>query len=187
MTQQVKSGTPAHRALDRLQATDLSFHRAGTPGQRQGSPHRCQVTPQSTGEPGKRRFLSGDKPTIQPFLPLLAVYWPKGYPEIPNKPGFSLGQAGRSWTDSLIFDPRMLLLLLPLAIVGRVVLRPWVAALLAAAIVPNALFYTFYEHTHLHPRFLYVALPPLFVLEAAGGAAIRDVWKRTQRTHTTHT
>jgi hypothetical protein len=112
------------------------------------------------------------------FLPLLAAYWPKGYPEIPNKPGFSLGQAGRSWADNLIFDPRTLLVLLPLAIVGLFVLRPWVAALLAAAIVPNALFYTFYEHTHLHPRFLYVALPPLFVLEAAGGDA---AWRRARR------
>ena len=35
-------------------------------------------------------------------------------------------------------------------------------------IATNAAFYTFYEHTHLHPRFLYVVLPPLFVLEAAG-------------------
>ena len=33
MTQQVKSGTPTHRALDCLQVADLPFHRAGTPRQ----------------------------------------------------------------------------------------------------------------------------------------------------------
>jgi hypothetical protein len=32
MTQQVESGTPAHRALDCFQVADLSFHRSGTPG-----------------------------------------------------------------------------------------------------------------------------------------------------------
>ena len=103
------------------------------------------------------------------FAPLVAAYWPKGYPEIPNVPGFSLDQAGRSWADSLLFDPRALLVLLPLALIGLIALRPWVSALLGASIATNAVFYTFYEHTHLHPRFLYASLPALFVLEAAGG------------------
>ena len=103
------------------------------------------------------------------FIPLVAVYWPKGYPEIPNVPGFSLDQAGRSWADSLIFDPRLLLVLLPLAVLGLFALRPWASALLGASVATNALFYTFYEHTHIHPRFLYASLPALFVLEAAGG------------------
>ena len=40
--------------------------------------------------------------------------------------------------------------------------------LLGAVIATNVALYTFYEHTHLHPRFLFVALPALFVLEAAG-------------------
>ena len=35
-------------------------------------------------------------------------------------------------------------------------------------IATNVALYTFYEHTHLHPRFLYVTLPALFALEAAG-------------------
>ena len=102
------------------------------------------------------------------FAPLVAAYWPRGYPEIPNVPGFSLGQAGRSWADSLIFDPRTLLVLLPLAVLGAFALRPWVAALLVAGPATNAGFYTFYEHTPMHPRFLYAALPALFVLQAAG-------------------
>ena len=72
MAQQVKSGTSVHSALDRLQAADLPFHRAGTPRQRQARPHRSQVTPQPTDESGKRRSLSRDKPVIQSLLLLLA-------------------------------------------------------------------------------------------------------------------
>jgi hypothetical protein len=116
------------------------------------------------------------------FVPLVATYWPKGYPSIPNVPGFALEQAGRSWADSALFGPRSLLVLLPLAALGVLALRPWVAALLVAVVATDALFYTFYEHTHLHPRFLYVALPPLFVLEAAGAAlAIRKASGRIRR------
>ena len=108
------------------------------------------------------------------FVPLVAVYWPKGYPEIPNVPGFSLEQAGRSWADSFVFDPRTLLMLLPLALVGLFAIRRWAAALLGVSVATNALFYTFYEHTHLHPRFLYASLPASFVLVAAGASlAIR--------------
>ena len=102
------------------------------------------------------------------FAPLVAVYWPKGYPKIENRPGFSLAQADRSWVDSLLFDPRTVLILLPLALLGLVAIARWSAALLGAVIAANVVLYTFYEHTHLHPRFLYVALPALFTLEAAG-------------------
>jgi hypothetical protein len=72
MTQQVKSGTPAHRALDCFQVADLPFHRAGTPGQRQSGPNRGQVTLQPTDESGKGRSLSRNKPVIQSLLLLLA-------------------------------------------------------------------------------------------------------------------
>ena len=104
-----------------------------------------------------------------PFAVLVVAYYPKGYPVIPNVPGFSLAQAGRSWNDSSVFDPVTLLILLPVALAGVALLRNWAAALLGTTIAATAAFYTFYEHTHLHPRFLYVALPALFVLEAAGG------------------
>ena len=85
-----------------------------------------------------------------------------------NVPGFSLDQADRTWVDSLLFDPRTLLVLLPLALLGLLAVPRWQAALLGAAIATNAVLYTFYEHTHLHPRFLDVTLPALFVLQAAG-------------------
>ena len=102
------------------------------------------------------------------FAPLVAAYWPKGYPAIEDVPGFSLAQAARSWADTLMFDPRTSLLL-PLAVLGTLALRAWISALLVAAIATNVGLYTFYEHTHLHPRFLYASLPALFVFEAAGG------------------
>lgn len=104
-----------------------------------------------------------------PWAVLVAVYWPKGYPVIPNVPGFSLEQAGRSWSDSSVFDPLTLLVLLPLALVAVALRRTWAVALLGLVVAVTAAFYTFYEHTHLHPRFLYVALPALFVLQAVGG------------------
>jgi hypothetical protein len=102
------------------------------------------------------------------FAPLVAVYWPKGYPTIENVPGFSFAQADRSWTESLLFNPRTVLVLAPLALLGFLAVSRWNAALLGAVIATNVALYTFYEHTHLHPRFLYVTLPALFALEAAG-------------------
>ena len=81
------------------------------------------------------------------WIPLVAVYWPKGYPKIENVPGFSLAQADRSWIDSLIFDPRTLLVLLPLALLGLAAVCRWSAGLLGAVIATNVALYTFYEHT----------------------------------------
>ncbi len=69
--QKVKSGMPAHGVLGWFQVADLSFHRSGTPGQRQSGPNRGQVTPQPTDESGKKRSLSREKPVIQPLLLLL--------------------------------------------------------------------------------------------------------------------
>jgi hypothetical protein len=116
------------------------------------------------------------------FVPLVAVYWPKGYPKIPDVPGFSVAQAGRSWSESLLFEPRVLLVLLPLAVLGLAAVSHFAAALLGVSIATNAAFYTFYEHTHLHPRFLYATLPALFVLEAAGGwLVIRNLSENVRR------
>ena len=102
-------------------------------------PARCSATRRScgprTGSSRPRpsscwRFGSGRggrcrlRPRELAFAPLVAVYWPKGYPKIENVPGFSLAQADRSWVDSLIFDPRTLLILLPLAVLGLCRGRP---------------------------------------------------------------
>jgi hypothetical protein len=107
------------------------------------------------------------------FLPLLAVYWPKGYTALAYVPAWSPEFVGRNWSDSLIFAPEVLVGLLLPAVVGTVELRGCEAlALLWGAIVVTAGLYSFYEVTWLHPRFLYVALPPLLVLAAAGVVSI---------------
>ena len=106
------------------------------------------------------------------FAPVVAVYWPKGYDAQRREP-FSLEYAGRSWSDSLLFSPRTLVVLVPLALVGAIALRSWRSRLLLAAwIVPTAALYTFYRVTWEHPRFLFAALPAAFVLWVTGGAAV---------------
>jgi hypothetical protein len=116
------------------------------------------------------------------FAPLIAVYWPKGYDAQRREP-FSLEYAVRSWSDSLLFSPRTLVVLVPLALVGAFALRAWWPRLLLAAwIVPNALVYTFYRVTWEHPRFLFASLPAVFVLWVAGvGLALGRATQRASR------
>src|SRR5205814_6347543 len=84
------------------------------------------------------------------FAPIVAVYWPKGYaaqfddPRSWPRHPFSLHWISRSWADSLLFTPRALLVLVPLAVVGLAALRArYVAALLLGWIAVNAVFYSF--------------------------------------------
>lgn len=113
------------------------------------------------------------------FVPLVAVYWPKGYPAVldadpnawPDDP-FALGHVLSSWTDSFLFTPRTLLLLVPLAVVGAVVLRPWPRWPLVAWSLVNAVVYSFYFVTPQHPRFMFGSLPALFVLWTLGVASV---------------
>jgi hypothetical protein len=114
-----------------------------------------------------------------PFALVVAAYWPKGY-EAQRREPFSLDYAARSWSDSLLFSPRTLLVLVPLAIVGALALRSWwPRALLAAWIVPTALLYTFYRVTWEHPRFLFASLPAVFLLWVAGLDAVVGRARRT--------
>ena len=68
----------------------------------------------------------------------------------------------------------MLAILLPLPILGVFVLRSRIPDVLAlgGTVVVTAALYSAYYITALHPRFLFVALPPLFVLGAAGIAGL---------------
>jgi hypothetical protein len=54
----------------------------------------------------------------------------------------------------------------------------WVLAVVLTPIVVNVVIYSFYYVTAIHPRFLYVTLPFVFVLEAAGLIAIGDAIRR---------
>lgn len=120
------------------------------------------------------------------WLPAIAAYWPLGYVQeedgrslLPPDP-FSLDYAWRSWGDSLLYSPRALLVLLPLAVVGALAVRGrFVLALLLAFTLVNVVFYSVYEVTYLHPRFLFASLPALFVLWAAGVLALAERARRS--------
>lgn len=120
------------------------------------------------------------------FAPLIAAFWPKGYSTLRDDPEywprhpFSLHYAGRSWNDSLLFGPRALLILVPLAVVGAVVVRRWWPLLvLGAWILCNAAFYTFYFATPDHPRFLFASLPALFVLWSLGALTVASLVRQS--------
>ena len=120
-------------------------------------------------------FLAGAAASV----PVVASYWPKGYlprfddPQAFPQDPFSLEYVVTSWSESLLFRPVALLVLAPLALAGVVALRRRRAALflLGGWIAATAAFYSVYESTAQHPRFLFVVLPSLLVLEAAGASA----------------
>lgn len=109
------------------------------------------------------------------------AFWSKGYAsftthETAQAPNglFSVHYLSRSWANSGVFDWKMLAILLPLPLLGAFALRGRPIALLALAgtIVVTAALYAAYYITALHPRFLLVALPSLFVLAAVGVASL---------------
>jgi hypothetical protein len=69
----------------------------------------------------------------------------------------------------------VLVVIVPLAILGAFYVNRAVAAVLGSAVVATAVLYSFYELTPLHPRFLFVALPAVFVFWAAGVSAIASL------------
>jgi hypothetical protein len=134
-------------------------------------------------------FLRGRSRDALPYLagalslaPLVAVYWPLSYPKLFDNPQawprdpFDPGHIVTTWTHSSIFDPRTLVIILPLAVVGAfAVRRPWALALVLAFLLVNPVFYSFYANTAMHPRFLYASLPELFVLWAGGIRVLASV------------
>lgn len=114
------------------------------------------------------------------LAPLVAVYWPLSYPKLFDNPQswprdpFDPAHVVTTWTHSTIFDPRTLLIVTPLAVLGAFALRrPWALALVLVFVLLNPVFYSFYANTAQHPRFLYASLPFLFVLWAGGIETIR--------------
>lgn len=108
-------------------------------------------------------------------LPILLGYWHNGYIDdfngVAAPPGgrYQLRFLHENLTGSTVFTPWMLLLLLPLAAVGFVTVRGWFArALLVAPIAVTVVAYATYYWTAQHPRFFYVVMPAVFVLQAAG-------------------
>ena len=121
-------------------------------------------------------------------LPIVLAYWPKGYVGMfdgatsASARPWSLSYADDAWAHSLLYTPRLLLVVAPLLLLGCFAIRDrWLLAVVCTPIVVNAVIYSFYDVTALHPRFLYVALPFVFVLEASGAIAVADAVRRRLR------
>jgi hypothetical protein len=110
------------------------------------------------------------------FTPAVGLYYPESYPKLkppvfPAHP-FSLSYAGEAWSQSLLWHPAVLIVIVPIALVGAFAIPRRLAAVLGAAVLLTAAFYSLYELTPIHPRFLFVLLPMVALLWAAGAAAI---------------
>lgn len=109
------------------------------------------------------------------FAPLLAVHWSKGYVgtydgaiSASDHP-FGLEYVVPAWTDSLLFTPVLLTVLVLPALVGfRSLAGAFPRAAIGVPIAVTVVAYSFYDATPIHPRFLYVVLPLMLVLAAAG-------------------
>lgn len=126
------------------------------------------------------------------MLLIAAMFWSRGYSSFPSGPSkaapnglFSWHYIVRSWRDSVVFDWKMIAILLPLPLIGLVALRHRTTAVVAlgGTVAVTAAFYSLYYITALHPRFLFVALPSLFVLAAAGvGLVVARLHRREAAT-----
>lgn len=114
------------------------------------------------------------------FAPVVLAFWAKGYASTydgalsSSNNVWSLGHVRRSWGDSLLFTPTLLLLLVPLAAVGAAVLSGRARAMLLVPIGLTVITYSCYQWTPIHPRFFYVVLPLVLVLDAAGIRALSE-------------
>ena len=126
------------------------------------------------------------------FAPVVLAYWPLGYARLfgnrsswPSDP-FDVSYIVPSWTHSLVFTPRALAIIVPLAALGVLALRRnWQRALVLAFLLVNPVFYSFFANTPQHPRFLYASLPELFVLWAAGASALASLARRSSHAEPT--
>ena len=86
---------------------------------------------------------------------------------------FSSSYFGSSWADSILWGPRALAILVPVALLGASVLRRRPALLLLGVwALSNPAVYSFARATSQHPRYLFASLPAVLVLWAAGAIAV---------------
>jgi hypothetical protein len=120
--------------------------------------------------------------------PIVFGFWANGYVDRSGGGGVVLG-ALYQWRfvsvnarTSAIFTGTMLLILVPLAVIGVFTLAGWFQqAMLTAPIVVTIACYAGYYATNQHPRFYYVILPYVFVLQAAGAVLIWGFFRRRTR------
>ena len=111
--------------------------------------------------------------------PIVLGFWGKGYVDKTAVGGVDLGAlyqwrfVSTNLRTSTIFTGTMLLVLVPLAAVGVLALAGWFRrSLFIASVVVTVAAYAGYYVTNQHPRFYYVILPSVFVLQAAGAVSI---------------
>ena len=119
------------------------------------------------------------------FVPVVAAFWDKGYSALYNggvstsPHPFGLGYASHAWTDSSLFTPTLICLLAIPALVGLLwVPTGFARAVIAAPIAATAATYSFYDLTPIHPRFLFVMLPMVFILDATALAGALRILRR---------
>ena len=87
-----------------------------------------------------------------------------------------------TFTDSSVYRPLLLALLLPVVVVGVLALPSRrIALMLLGGALANALIYSFFRATFEHPRYLQAGLPALLVLWAAGAFRLAEHARRTAR------
>jgi hypothetical protein len=111
--------------------------------------------------------------------PIVIAYWPKGYVGLfggsiaPIPDPWGLDRVASAWTDSHVFRPVLLALLVPLVALGSWLVRDaYRLAVTLGPVLVTAGLYSAYAYTPEHPRFLYVALPPALALAAAGAVGL---------------
>jgi hypothetical protein len=111
-------------------------------------------------------------PVFVAFLPKRHGYSLSGSGRTGVFTGFSVHNVLPTFENSPLWDGRALGVLLPPAIIGLACVAGEAAVLLGGWVVLNTAFYAFVPMTAGTPRYLFAALPALFVLWAAGAAAV---------------
>ena len=119
-------------------------------------------------------------------LPIVVAFLPKkrGYNlelarDETGLPLWSNDYLVSTFTDSSVYRPLLLAVLLPLVLIGvaSVRSRP-VGLMLLGGALANAAVYAFFRATFEHPRYLHAGLPALLVLWTAGAARVADLARR---------
>lgn len=120
------------------------------------------------------RFVVGGLtvlPIVLAFLPKKRGYDLELVRDETGLPLWSNDYIVSTFTDSSVWRPLLLALLLPFVALGVATLRSRpVALMLLGGALANAAVYSFFRATWEHPRYLHAGLPALLVLWAAGAA-----------------
>jgi hypothetical protein len=122
-------------------------------------------------------------------LPIMLAFLPKkrGYDlelarDETGLPLWSNDYLFSTFSDSSVYRPLLLALLLPAVVVGVLALPSRrIALMLLGGVLANAVIYSFFRATWEHPRYLQASLPALLVLWSAGAARLAEHARRAAR------